>query len=193
MRKQILLSSSLVLTALLAVGCTKATEPTTDTTTPVASDVVTVADAPEGCPSSNTLTVQSEEAGTVTMQADNSYFVQWGESAANLVFANYEVNPDSIYGHTYTDSDVLVVVKLGNTDPDDEFVTGTYVKDDAATLQSSEYNISTVNLAGAVFNDSDQVELSYVGGDYVCGTVTSDDGSSSIKGDFIAKYHEQEI
>jgi hypothetical protein len=71
--------------------------------------------------------------------------------------------------------------------------TGRYSKtaetgDATPNKYTSEYNISTVDLAGGVFDDEAAVEIDYLGTDYVCGTVSSEDSSSSIKGKFIAKY-----
>ncbi len=183
----------LAASTLLLAGCTQATNTTNTevTTDPVAEVTATVKDVPEGCPVNNSLTVKSDEAGTVEVSHEQSYFVDWGTTGANLVFANYEVDPQSIYGHTYEETDVLTVIKL-DAIGEDGFTTGVYTKADEAELQVSEFNISTIDLAGAVFNEEDEVELTYVGEDYVCGEVRSEDTyGSSIQGEFIAQYQLQ--
>ncbi|MDD4382178.1 MAG: hypothetical protein PHE21_02440 [Candidatus Dojkabacteria bacterium] len=150
-----------------------------------------VADAPTGCPKSTSIVVQSEEAGTQKITSANSNFIHWREDQALLVFTNYTLNVDSVYSDI-TGNKVLAVVKLSNEDATNVGV-GTYKKyaeDGTSTpnLYSPEYNISTEGLAGGVFDDNASVQIDYFGDDYVCGTVTSDDGDSSINGQFIAKY-----
>lgn len=150
-----------------------------------------VADAPEGCPKSTSVIVTSKEAGTQKITSENSNLIHWEKSQGLLVFTNYTLNVDSIYSDM-TEGQVLTVVKLRNGDSS-EIGIGTYrktaVEGTATPIQySPEYNISTPGLAGGVFDDNATVDITYFGKDYVCGTVTSDDGDSSIKGDFIAKY-----
>ena len=150
-----------------------------------------VADAPEGCPKSTSIVVMSEEAGTQKITSENSNFIHWDKSEALLTFTNYTLNVDSIYGDI-TEGHVLAVVKLRNGDSS-EIGLGTYRKTaeegtSTPTQYSPEYNISTPGLAGGVFDDNATVDITYFGKDYVCGTVTSDDEDSSIKGEFIAKY-----
>lgn len=150
-----------------------------------------VADAPSGCPKSTSIIVQSEEAGTQKITSENSNFIHWREDQGLLVFTNYTLNTDSIYSDI-TGNKVLAVVKISNEDST-EIGIGRYRKkaeDGSSTpnLYSPEYNISTEGLAGGVFDNNASVEIVYFGDDYVCGTVTSDDGDSSINGEFIAKY-----
>jgi len=154
-------------------------------------DMDYVADAPEGCPKSTSIIVMSEEAGTQKITSENSNFIHWDKSQGLLVFTNYTLNPDSIYSNI-VEGNVLAVIKFRNGDSS-ELGVGTYRKNalEGTTTPNQytpEYNISTVGLAGGVFDDNANVEITYFGKDYVCGTVTSDDGDSSIKGEFIAKY-----
>lgn len=150
-----------------------------------------IADAPKGCPKTSSIIVTSEEAGTQKITSENSNFIHWDKSQGMLVFTNYTLNVDSVYSDI-TGEHVLAVIKLKNNDST-EIGVGTYrknpVEGTATPIQySSEYNISTSGLAGGVFDDNATVDITYFGQDYVCGTVTSDDGDSSIKGEFIAKY-----
>lgn len=150
-----------------------------------------VADAPAGCPKSTSIVVTSEEAGTQKITSENSNFIHWDKSQGLLVFTNYTLNVDSIYSDM-TEGQVLAVIKFANGDST-ELGVGTYRKNALeGTVRPNqytpEYNISTPGLAGGVFDDNANVEITYFGKDYVCGTVTSDDGDSSIKGEFIAKY-----
>jgi len=150
-----------------------------------------VADAPEGCPKSTSIIVTSDEAGTQKITSENSNFIHWDKSQGLLVFTNYTLNVDSVYSDL-TEGQVLTVVKLTNGDFT-EIGVGTYRKtaeEGTATpiKYSPEYNISTPGLAGGVFDKNATVNITYFGKDYVCGSVNSDDGDSSIKGEFIAKY-----
>lgn len=154
-------------------------------------DTDAVADAPEGCPKSTSIIVKSPEAGTQEITSENSNFIHWSKEQGLLVFTNYTLNVDSIYSDI-TEGRVLTVIKLINGDFTNIGV-GEYrktAKEGTATpnLYTPEYNISTVDLAGAVFDNNSSVQIDYFGTDYVCGTVTSDDGESSINGEFIAKY-----
>lgn len=157
-------------------------------------DVETVANPPEGCPSSTSIVVQSEEAGTQNITTSNSNFLHWRDDQALLIFSNYTVDLEDIYSNI-TEGRVLTVIKLTHNDSA-RLTAGTYskattVNSEEVTLYAPEFNISTVDLAGGVFDNNATVEVTYFGDDYVCGTVTSDDGSSSINGDFIARYTDQ--
>lgn len=163
--------------------------PATTPTPTITSNQVT--DAPEGCPNISTIVVASEEAGTQNITAANSNFLQWRTDQALLILTNYTVNVDDIYSDITGDR-VLTVIKLSHKDAT-ALTTGTYrktaeVAGGTFNQYASEFNISTPGLAGAVFDNSATVEITYMGTDYVCGTVTSDDDSSSINGEFIAKY-----
>jgi hypothetical protein len=151
-----------------------------------------IENAPIGCPKSTSVVVKSEEAGTQKISTANSNFIHWRDDQGLLIFTNYTLNPDSVYSDITGDR-VLTVVKLSHQDAT-KLAIGTYRKTAAVAGEaspnqySSEYNISTEGLAGGVFDNNATVEVTYLGTDYICGTVTSDDGSSSIKGEFIAKY-----
>lgn len=189
--KKMLLSLGLgIMTlSLLGAGCTQSNSTSDTTATTPVNDPMVVADAPAECPAKNTLVVTSDEAGIVAMEPANSYYIEWNEAEGNLVFANYDVNPNSIYGHTYAATDVLTVIKLSHDDKTAVGI-GTYAKD--TNQRASEFNISTIDLSGAVFNDTDNVEITYFGDNYVCGTVNAQDTyGSSILGDFIAQFHIQ--
>jgi hypothetical protein len=150
-----------------------------------------VANAPVGCPKSTSVTVKSKEAGTQKISTVNSNLIHWRKDQAMLIFTNYTLNPDSVYSDIIGDR-VLAVVKLTHKDSSTLNI-GTYKKattvaTDTLNLYAPEFNISTAGLAGGVFDNNAKVEVTYFGNDYVCGTVTSNDGSSSISGQFIAKY-----
>lgn len=173
---------------LVGAGCGTATKnsSTTTTTTPSAT---TVANAPAGCASSNTLVVKSDEAGTEKPDAANSYAMQWtgDEDSLQLVFADYAVDAADVYG-AITGDRMLSVIRLGYSDNATPVAVGTYTYVTDAPMLVKEFNISTADLAGGVFDDKGTVEITYMGADYICGTVTATDSSSSINGSFIAKY-----
>lgn len=181
-----------MITLLLFMGasCT----PTNDTNNEPSDtepEITTSADAnvPEGCVGENTLVIESDEAGKETPKAVNSYAIQWdgSEDDLQLVFADYDVDPDSIYSEI-TDDRMLAVVYLGYTDNEDPIATGVYTTAVDSLMQISELNISTAELAGGVFDDMAEVEITYIGDDYVCGSITADDDYSSMNGEFIAQY-----
>jgi len=151
----------------------------------------TIANAPAGCPKSTSIVVKSKEAGTQNITSSNSNFLHWRSDQAMLVFTNYTLNPDDVYADITGDR-VLTVINLSHKDSS-LLKIGTYSKTtttaDPSSLNqyASEFNISTAGLAGAVFDSKATVEITYMGDNYVCGTVTSNDGSSSITGEFIAK------
>ncbi|MBP9759726.1 hypothetical protein KBD45_08605 [Candidatus Dojkabacteria bacterium] len=159
-----------------------------DTNKPIVDEI---ANAPVGCPKSTSIVVKSEEAGTQNITSANSVFIHGPKDQGRLIFTNYTLDPDSVYSDITGDK-VLTVIKLSHEDKTTLDV-GTYRKTaetgtEKPNLYSSEYNISTVGLAGAVFDDNATVKIDYLGVDYVCGSVTSKDSSSSINGNFIAKY-----
>lgn len=155
------------------------------------SEVDIVADAPVGCPKSTSIVVKSEEAGTQEISTTNSNFIHWRIDQGMLVFTNYTLEPDSVYSDITGDK-VLAVIKLSREDTG-ALTTGVYRKTaetgkENPNLFSSEFNILIEGLTGAVFDNNSTVTVKYLGDDYICGTVSSDDGKSSINGDFIAKY-----
>jgi len=175
-----------VATFFIVNSLNKQGTPATDTKT---QDIV--ADAPEGCPKSTSIVVKSEEAGTQNISSVNSNFIHWRKDAGMLVFTNYTLDLEDVYADITGDR-VLTVINLSHQDTT-AMTIGTYRKSTAVgeaspNQYSSEYNISTAGLAGAVFDNNATVEITYFGPDYVCGTVTSNDESSSIIGQFIAKY-----
>ena len=179
------------LAALVVLVLPACNEKTTDTSTVVdevkeAVGITEVADAPEGCPKSNDVVVQSKEAGTVKPKAENSYFSHWRDDSASLIFANYDVDTNDLYSGI-TGDNVLTVVKLYHLDAT-TIEAGTFSKVEDANQSVYELNISTESLAGGVFDDTATVELTYLGEKYACGTITSDDTYSSINGTFIAEY-----
>ena len=184
-----------VIAAVFVFSNKEETDETDTTVTTKKDESNTVANAPAGCPSSTSIVVKSDEAGTQNISAVNSNFLHWRDDQALLVFTNYTLNPESVYSDI-TGDNVLTVIKLSHED-ETSLALGTFRKNTVPASEedpnqfASEFNISTEGLAGAVFDDASTVEISYLGTDYVCGTVQSDDGSSSIKGDFIAKYIDQ--
>ncbi len=178
----------LALLALIGAGCTVTTD-SDDTSVVVEPDTAVVADAPEGCVSKNSLVVTSSAAGTEKPEAANSYAIQWegSEHSMQLVFADYAVDPLDIYGNIEGEN-MLAVVYASSADNETPTDVGTYTKASDAEMVAGQLNISTAELAGGVFDDTATVELTYVGDDYVCGTITADDTYSSINGDFIAQY-----
>jgi len=148
-------------------------------------------DVPAECETDNLVTVKSEEAGTVNPEVANSYFKHWRTDSALLVLASYEVDPADIYSNITGDR-VLTVIKLDHADGT-ALSTGVFYNADtvagaAVNKEAPEFNISTADLAGAVFDENATVNLKFMNDKYACGEIVSDDGSSSINGNFIAKY-----
>ena len=161
--QSLLLLSSL---ALAASGCEKKTEPApADAPSASASTSASAAasasaapkvdsaveNPPEGCPTKNSLVVQSKEAGKVKPGHANSYFIQWGKSKdrGQLVTANYAVDPNNVY-RKIKDKEVLVVVKVRHEDKS-PIAKGTFVKrsepetegGEKPNKRAPEFNIST--------------------------------------------------
>lgn len=183
------------LAVVLLAGCTQ-TAIDTDTTSSTATAVVevdpnVVVDAPEECPSKTTVVVESDEAGVVEMTTANSYFLHWRDDAGQIVFANYDVDPTNIYDDI-SGNNVLTVLKVSHVD-ESELAVGMYDKSEILNQALGELNISTVDLAGGVFDDLAILDIVYMDDEYVCGTIISDDGYSSINGEFIAQYVDQRI
>ena len=172
---------------MVFAGCT--TQPSTQN-----NAAALPSDVPSECATTNLVTIKSEKAGTVNPEVANSYFNNWRSDSAQLVFANYAVDPIDIYSNI-TAGRVLTVINLTHGDGT-KLTTGTFYKDttvngEAVNKQATEFNISTVDLAGGVFDENAKVEVKFINDKYACGEITSDDGSSSIKGNFIAKYLTQ--
>lgn len=185
----------LMLVAVSLSGCVSQTVAPATTSAPVekvapvSSEVVTFADAPEGCPKSTKLTAKTSDLKEITFTSVSNWFNVWKTTpeSAQLVFSSYNVPKDNVYAdHTYTDSDALVVVKVTDT------VTkvagaGNYSGAADAKMKVVEANISSKNLSGGVFDKNGALEISHLDSKYACGTMKFDDGSNSLKGDFIAQ------
>ncbi len=111
-----------------------------------------IADAPEGCPSSTNLTVESKEVSKFT--AVSSYYTTWSTQLdkPDIIFANYEgLDPKDKYGRDKTGNDALIVIRPKHVDGTALSV-GTFTKVKDANQALGEVNISTENLAGGVFD-----------------------------------------
>lgn len=180
----------LMLAAVSLSGCSGQTvDPAATKAAPVSTEVVTFADAPAGCPKSTKLTAKTSDLKEATFTSVSNWFNVWKTTpeSAQLVFSTYTVPKDSVYvDHTYTDSDALVVVKI--TDSATKVAgAGNYSGAADAKMKVVEANVSSKNLAGGVFDKTGALEISHLDGKYACGTMKFDDGSNSLKGDFIAQ------
>lgn len=195
-----------MITALVLVGCNKATAPavtgTTQTpTTPVVEPVKPVpaviadeviAKAPAGCPVKTSLVVKSKEAGTVEIMNRNSWYIEGNKNSpgfSSLYFVNYEgFDTNDQYGHTNKGTDATTYVQLSTKDK-------SAVKP-GIWKNGENNNLNTISVTTEVTgrdltNDKSQVELTYVGTDYVCGKIAADNNGGSVNGEFIAKYAKQ--
>lgn len=180
----------LMLAAVSLSACSGQTAaPTADKVAPVSTEVVTFADAPEGCPKSTKLTAKTSDLKEATFTSVSNWFNVWKTTpeSAQLVFSTYTVPKDSVYvAHTYTDSDALVVVKI--TDSVTKVAgAGNYSGAVDAKMKVVEANVSSKNLAGGVFDKTGALAITHLDSKYACGTMKFDDGYSSLKGDFIAQ------
>ncbi len=187
------LASALLLSACSKKEDKKADE-TSSTTTKTEVAVKTnneVANAPAGCPKSNTLVAKSKEAGTAEFAAGDSWFLSWGPEWGTFYFMNYtDFDPNNYSAHEIKGTDVRASFDLKNKDKSPlQAGVWNYGKKDENN-QLDWLNISTEKLAGGVFDDNGKVEITYFGSDYVCGKVTAADSSSSLNGEFIAKFYE---
>lgn len=188
-----------MLTALVLVGCNKATAPTTTTpatngttttTTAPKADEGVVADAPKECPNKSSVVVKSEETGTVNVAAGNSWYVEQTPDSGTFYFTNYTFDPQSAWGHTYTAKDAMAYFSVSTKDKKAvaNGVWDSSKKDDNNKL--SDTSISSEKSSRGLIGTKKKVEITYFGSDYVCGDVSIDDGYGSITGKFIAKYHK---
>jgi len=185
------LASALLLSACSKKEDKKADEASTATKTEVAVKTDEVANPPAGCPKSNTLVAKSEEAGTAEFAASDSWFLSWGPEWGTFYFMNYsDFDPKNYSKHEVKGKDVRVTFDLKNRDksPLQAGVWNYGKKDENNEL--NWLNISTEKLAGGVFDNNAKVEITYFGSDYVCGKVTATDSSSSLNGEFIAKFYD---
>ncbi len=105
-------------------------------------------------------------------------------------FTNYTFDPQSAWGHTYTDTDAMAYFSVATKDKK-AVANGVWdasKKDDNNKL--SDTSISSKKTSRGLIGDKKKVEITYFGSDYVCGDVSIDDGYGSITGKFIAKYHK---
>lgn len=173
----------LVVVAFSACG-QAATDGTTDGSTKEVAVVY-----PDGCVSNPSLTAKSPEAGEVTFDAGHSWYLDWSDSGT-FYFMNWDgFDPQSYSSHEYTDKDVQVGWDLKTADKTKPKAGTWNYREKDANNELTWLNVSTKDLAGGVFDDKGKVEITYLGDDYVCGTVNADDGKTSIKGDFVAKYY----
>ncbi|MCK9186031.1 hypothetical protein M0P48_01170 [Candidatus Gracilibacteria bacterium] len=179
-------------TTLLLSACSKTQEEGTPAPAGDEAAVVEeIANAPEGCPTKNTLVVKSEEAGTVAFVPSNSWFLSWGPESGTFYFMNYnDFDPKNYSAHTIAGKDVRVSFDLKNKDKSPLKAGVWNYRKDAENNKLDWLNVYTEKLAGAVFDDNAKVEITYFGSDYVCGKVTATDSSSSLNGEFIAKFYD---
>lgn len=182
----LILSSALLLTA-----CNKAEDKKAD---PVKTDAPAkteeVSKVPEGCPKSNTLVAKSEEAGTAEFKAANSWFLSWGPESGTFYFMTYDdFDPKKYSAHKIVGKDVKASFDLKTIDKS-ALQKGVWnYRMDKENNKLDWLNISTEKLAGGVFDKNGKVDITYFGSDYVCGKVTATDSSSSLNGEFIAKFY----
>lgn len=185
------LSAVLLLSACSKKEDKKADETSSATKTEVAVKTDEVPNAPEGCPKNNTLVAKSEEAGTAKFAAADSWFLSWGPEWGTFYFMNYsDFDPKNYSAHEIKGTDVKASFDLKTRDksPLKAGLWNYGKKDENNDL--GWLNISTEKLAGGVFDNNGKVEITYFGSDYVCGKVTATDSSSSLNGEFIAKFYE---
>jgi hypothetical protein len=189
---QKLLALSIVATLFITACSSPSDDENVEETTE--ETVVMVENAPEGCPEKTTITVMSPEAGEVTYDSDHSWYTSWDAKWGTFYFMNWDdFDPAAATSHEYAEGDVKVSWDL-KTEDESPVVPGTWnYRAEEENNQLTWLNISTIDLAGAVFDDNGKVEITYYGEDYVCGSVSADDGSSSMSGEFIAKFHQFEI
>ncbi|MBI5753723.1 hypothetical protein HZA40_01100 [Candidatus Peregrinibacteria bacterium] len=171
-----------MLTALVLIGCNKAAAPTTAP----AVDADVVANAPKGCVSKNT--IASKDAETVVYAAANSWYVETTPDNGTFYFANYTLDPQSPYGHTYAGKDTEAGFAVSTTNKDPVNVGTWDQKDPLHKLSGMEINVT--GSGRSIIGDKNSVQITYFGTDFVCGTANIDDTYGSIKGDFIAKYYK---
>lgn len=178
-----------LLTAVVFSACSKTVE-----NEPVANEPVkVVATYPEGCAAESTLTVKSAEAGEVTYAVDNSWYLDWKDSGTFYFVSWDDFDPKNYSAHEIVGKDVKASWDLKTVDKSAPKAGTWNYRAEGENNELTWLNISTEKLAGGVFDDKGKVEITYFGDDYVCGTVTAADSSSSMKGDFIAKYYKWEF
>lgn len=180
-------TSAMALAGLLFVGCDDDSESIVDVVLPppFAENI------PEGCPQNNSdLKISSDEVPSFSVK--QAWYSTWKGTNGSLIFTSYDdFDPTSIYGHTVTGSEARVVIKLKNAD-DSPVGVGRYEstirKDPKPASQATEFNISSADLAGGIFDANGAVEFTYFGDDFTCGTIQADDGTARISGAFITHF-----
>lgn len=186
----------MALSAVLLTACGQTTtddsSSTDSSTTEVAEDTDSgvIADLPEGCPEKNTLEVSSKEAGTVKFDMNHAWYLSWGPDWGTFYFPSYDdFDPSNYSAHKLEAGESMVGWDLRSAD-ESSIVAGVWnYRKEGENNKLDWINISTPGLAGGIFDDNGKVEITYFGDDYVCGSVTSDDGSSSLNGEFAAKFY----
>lgn len=194
-----------MITTLVLVGCNSTPAPVATTTTPAATTAVepakatpavvadeVIANPPKGCPAQTTLVATSKEAGTVKFMNKNSWYIEGNKSSpgfSTLHFVNYEgFDPANQYGHTNKGTDAALSVVLKTKDK--SVIKNGVWKDDAGNNNLGDLSFATEASSRDLRDEKAQVELTYVGTDYVCGNIKAS-YNGSVSGDFIAKYSKQ--
>lgn len=189
MNKKLFVPLMLVAVSLSGCGSQTATSPVVKEQASKPAEIVTFADAPEGCPKASRITAKTSDFKETTFTSVSNWFTVWKNTpeSAQLVFSTYTVPKDSIYGdHVYTDSDALVVVNFTDTVTKVAGV-GNYSGASDAKMKVKDANISSKNLSGGVFDTNGALEISHLDSKYACGTMKFSDGSNVLKGEFIAQ------
>lgn len=182
------LSIIFILAIVALAGCNKTAPAISNSEKPSIKSEVKV---PKGCPQKTTLEVKSLESGDVIFSSQNSSFLYHSADWGTLYFANYDdFDPQSPFAHSYSDKDVTVYFDLKTKDKS-ALKPGLWnYRKLGENNELAWLNISTEKLSGGVFDDKAKVELTYLGKDYVCGKVTSNDNKSSLNGEFISKFYK---
>lgn len=176
-----------LLSMLVFVGCGKSTPTIVDNAK--TSTETAMIKVPKGCPQKTNLEVKSAEAGDVVFTSQNSIYLYHSTDWGTLYFVNYpDFDTRNPLSHSYSEKDVTAYFDLKTKDHSAIKVGIWNYRKLGENNDLSWLNISTQKLSGGVFDDKGKVELTYAGKDYVCGKVISKDTSSSLNGEFIAKF-----
>lgn len=186
-----LLGLSLV-SALLLTACGGGEAPTEETTTEEAavetSNELTYDNAPEGCPSKNTITYSSNSIPETTLEAMSAYAITRVPVPENLkIFINNFEEFDTKYPYPEKSGDDTTI-KLELTAPKEIGVTvSDYVGDPAATHYAN-FGISTAETSiGIAGIENKDLKLSHYDSEFACGTFSATDGYTTMEGEFIAE------
>lgn len=158
-----------------------------------ASSGASYADAPEGCPKSSVLTAKTDDLKQVTFTSMNNWLELYAATPekGQLVFGTFPIPKDSAWNdHTFTDSDARVVVYLEDT-VTKKIGVGNFSGAADAKIKVTEVDVGSKNLSGGVFDKNGSLEITHLDAKYACGTMKFDDGTSSLKGDFITEVVSQ--